>query len=328
VRTAFFRTLQQLAEQDSRIQLIIGDLGFGVVEPFAQRLPKQYLNCGIAEQNMAGIAAGMALSDKIVFIYSIANFPVLRCLEQLRNDICYHNSNVKIVSVGGGLSYGPLGMTHHATEDLAITRVLPGMMVVAPSDPWETAEATRALALHQGPAYLRLGRAGERLLSPPGARFALGKAIRVREGTDLSLISTGTMLETTLQVAERLATRGIHARVLSMHTLKPLDEESVLNAARETQAVVTIEEHSCVGGLGGAVAELLAESGLRRIRFKRCALPSAFISLVGSQEYLRAQYGLSEDGILNTIAPLLRGLRLGKDVATERLVSAKSSGKQ
>src|SRR5438876_9433678 len=188
MRAAFIRTLSELAEHDLRIKLIVGELGFGVVESFAERFPKQFLNAGVAEQNMTGIAAGMALSGKVVFTYSIANFPTLRCLEQVRNDVCYHNANVKIVAVGGGFAYGSLGATHHATEDLAIMRALPEMTVVAPGDPVEAEAATDAIAAHAGPCYLRLGRAGESRVHRASTDGQLGKAIEVRSGNDLALI--------------------------------------------------------------------------------------------------------------------------------------------
>ncbi len=305
MRTAFFRTLMEIAEQDDRVNLIVGDLGFGVVELFVKRFPKRYVNVGVAEQNMTSIAAGMALCGKVVFTYSIANFPTLRCLEQIRNDVCYHNANVKVITVGGGFAYGPLGMTHHATEDLAIMRALPGMVVVAPGDPIEVVHATRAIAAYPGPCYLRLGRVGEPTVHRPDVEFHLGKAITVREGSDVTLISTGGLLETTLRAAERLEEAGIHARVLSMHTIKPLDREAILAATRETRAIVTLEEHSVIGGLGGAVAEILAESGTRGVIFKRIGLPSAFSSHVGNQEYLRAACGLSDEGILRSLKPVL-----------------------
>lgn len=305
MRTAFFRTLLQLAEYDERINLIVGDIGFGVVEPFAERFPRRFLNAGVAEQNMTGIATGLALCNKVVFTYSIANFPTLRCLEQIRNDVCYHNANVKIVAVGGGFAYGSLGMTHHATEDLAIMRALPGMVVVAPGDPIEAEQATRAIVAHPGPCYLRLGRAGEVNVQRPRLAFEIGRAITVRDGGDVTLISTGGVLRTAVLVAERLAQEGVQARVLSMHTVKPLDTDAVLAAARETRAIVTIEEHSVIGGLGGAVAEVLAESDREKIAFKRVGLPSVFSSHVGSQEYLRAAYRLSEDQIFESLKPIL-----------------------
>jgi len=305
MRTAFFRTLLELAEVDDRVNLIVGDLGFGVVEPFVERFPERFLNAGVAEQNMTGIATGMALCGKVVFTYSIGNFATLRCLEQIRNDMCYHNANVKIVAVGGGLAYGSLGMTHHVTEDLAILRALPGMVVVAPGDPIEVEMATRAMVAHQGPCYLRLGRAGEPTIHQAGLRFKLGRAVTVQNGSDITLISTGGLLLQTTKVARLLGSEGVSVRVVSMHTLKPLDSEAVLAAARETRGIVTIEEHSITGGLGSAVAEVLAESGERRVPFKRLGLPSAFSSEVGDQNYLRSVHGLSEDGIMKSLKSII-----------------------
>jgi transketolase len=304
LRGAFFQTLVEMGEVDDRIFLIVADIGFGVVETFARKFPKRFLNIGVAEQNLTGVAAGVALSGKIVFTYSIANFPILRCIEQVRNDVCYHKANVKIVSVGGGYSYGALGMTHHATEDIAILRALPEMTVVAPGDPVEVRAATRAIVEHSGPVYFRLGRAGEPVLHESAIQFRLGKAIQVRDGDAITIISTGAMLQNAIQVADKLSARGMEARVLSMHTVKPLDEEAVLVAARETRAIVTLEEHSIIGGLGGAVAECLAESGLAT-PFKRLGLPSAFSSHIGSQEYLRSKSNLSPDSILNSLEQLM-----------------------
>jgi len=304
LRTTFFKTLMELAESDERIYLLVADIGFGVVEPFADKFPKRFLNVGVAEQNLTGVAAGIAITGKIVFTYSIANFPTLRCFEQIRNDVCYHKANVKIVSVGGGYSYGPLGMTHHATEDIAVLRALPEMTVVAPGDPVEVRAATRAIAAHQGPCYLRLGRAGEPTIHKSVVTFQLGKAIQVRDGDAITIISTGALLQNAVQAAEEMAARGVQARVLSMHTVKPLDEDAILAAARETRAIVTLEEHSVIGGLGGAVAECLAESGLS-VPFRRIGLPSAFSSHIGSQDYLRSQSNLSPAGILNALEPLL-----------------------
>jgi transketolase len=309
LRSAFVKALSELAEKDERIFLVVGDLGFGVMEPFAARFPLQYLNPGVAEQNMTGIAAGLAMSGKVVFTYSIANFPTLRCFEQIRNDVCYHNADVKIVSVGGGLGYGALGITHHATEDIAVMRALPRMTVVAPGDPVEAELATRALVDRPGPAYLRLGKSGEPLVHKPGVHFKLGEAIRVREGGEITLIAAGTMLLNTVQAGERLSKHGIEARILSMHTIKPLDTEAILAAARETAAIFTVEEHSIVGGLGSAVAETLAESGLQ-VNFKRLGLPPEFTTVVGSQEYLKNIYLLSTGGITNSVETSLRSWSL------------------
>ena len=260
MRSAFLRTIEELAAADPRINLIVGDLGFTVVEPFAKRFPNQFLNAGVAEQNMTGLAVGMALSGKIVFTYSIANFPTLRCLEQIRNDGCYHKADIKIVSVGGGLAYGALGSSHQATEDLAILRSLPGMTVVAPGDPVEAEYATRAVAAFPGPCYLRLGKAGEPLVHKRPIDFQLGRALTVTEGRDITIISTCAMLEPCFRAAERLEAGGLSIRLVSMHTVKPLDADAVCRAADETGAIMTVEEHQVTGGLGGAVAECLSRN--------------------------------------------------------------------
>jgi len=183
MRTAFIKTLCELAEQDERIWLLCGDLGYSVLEGFSSRFPNRFVNVGVAEQNMTGIAAGLALSGKVVFIYSIANFPVMRCLEQIRNDVCYHNLNVKIVTVGGGLTYGSLGYTHHGVEDIAVMRVLPNMTVIAPGDPVEARLATQAILNTPGPCYLRLGKAGEPVVHQIEPEFQVGKAISLQLGS-------------------------------------------------------------------------------------------------------------------------------------------------
>lgn len=307
MRNAFLDALFDMALVDERVTFITGDLGYRVVEKFMEQRPRQFLNAGVAEANMTGLAAGMALSGKVVFTYSIANFPTLRCLEQIRNDVCYHDANVKIVSIGGGFSYGSMGATHHAIEDLAIMRALPNLTVVAPGDPVETRAATRALVAHQGPCYLRLGKAGEPTVHGGQIDFRLGKAIRLREGSDLTLVSTGGMLQTAVKVADRLAAGGLKARVVSMHTLKPLDDEEVLAALRETGALFTLEEHSVVGGLGGAVAEVVAEVVPRGSLFKRLGMPSIFSPHMGSQEYLLAQHGLDAESVARTVVAALKG---------------------
>jgi transketolase len=306
MRTAFFRTLMELVQADPRVTLMVGDLGFGSVEPFAERFASQFVNAGVAEQNMTGVAAGMALSGRIVFTYSIANFPTLRCLEQIRNDVCYHSANVKVVAVGGGFVYGSLGSTHHATEDLAIMRALPNLTVVAPGDPGEAAAATAAVAAHPGPCYLRLGRAGEANVHNSPPHFVLGRAIQLTDGTDVSVISTGGMLETAARAAEMLTRDGISVRLLSMHTVKPIDLEAIVAAAHETDAVVTLEEHSITGGLGGAVAEVLAELGERRPLFRRLGLAPGFVGVAGTQDYLRERAGLDPQSVAAAVRQLLQ----------------------
>ena len=305
MRSAFLRTIEELAAADPRINLIVGDLGFTVVEPFAKRFPNQFLNAGVAEQNMTGLAVGMALSGKIVFTYSIANFPTLRCLEQIRNDGCYHKADIKIVSVGGGLAYGALGSSHQATEDLAILRSLPGMTVVAPGDPVEAEYATRAVAAFPGPCYLRLGKAGEPLVHKRPIDFQLGRALTVTEGRDITIISTGAMLEPCFRAAERLEAGGLSIRLVSMHTVKPLDADAVCRAADETGAIMTVEEHQVLGGLGGAVAEVLAQQRPTHPPFRILGIKDAFCRVVGGQDYLRKASGLSVEDIERTARELV-----------------------
>jgi transketolase len=305
VRTSFIEQLFELAAKDPRIMLVVGDLGFGVVTRFMNELPQQFINAGVAEQNMTGIAAGLALSGRIVFTYSIANFPTVRCLEQLRNDVCYHKANVKVIAIGGGLSYGSLGVSHHATEDLAFARALPNLTVLAPNDASEAAAATRAIAKLDGPCYMRLDRSTERMDWSAAPPFQLGRARTVRDGTDLTIIAAGGLLRMAVEAADVMATKGLGTRVISMHTIKPLDEQAIRAAATETNAIFTLEEHSITGGLGSAVAEFLSESQSRGVPFLRLGLPPEFSSKIGDQAYLRAQYGLDVPTIVRRVTAML-----------------------
>jgi transketolase len=304
MRTAFIKTLEEEALNNEKINLLVGDLGFGVVMDFAKRFPDRFLNPGVAEQNMTGIAAGLAMTDKIVFTYSIANFPTIRPYEQIRNDICYHNANVKVVAVGGGFCYGALGPTHFATEDIAALRVLPNMVVVAPGDPWEARAATKALIGYNGPAYLRLGRAGEPEVHSGEIDFPFGKAIVIKEGSDITLISTGGMLYNIVKASEKLEKQGISVRVVSMPFIKPLDEAAIIESVNNTGCLLTVEEHSVIGGLGSAVSEVIAESG-QNTKFKRLGMPSQFPDRVGSQDFLKNKYGLDVDSIVNSALSII-----------------------
>ncbi len=306
MRDHFIKRLTTLAAEEPRILLITGDLGFGVLEEFQKRFPRQYLNAGVAEQNMTGLACGLALEGRIVFTYSIANFPVLRCLEQVRNDICYHEANVKIVSIGGGFSYGPLGFSHHGTEDLSILRTMPGMTVVAPGDPWEVEEATAALVRMKGPAYLRLDKSAAGTTGRERERFEIGRARRLMEGGDVTLIATGGILGESLKAADRLLKEKIRCRVVSMHTVQPLDRDEVLAAARETGGIVTIEEQTVLGGLGGAVAETCLESGVLPAAFLRLGIREGFAKTAGSQDYLRKNHNLDSVSLIGVVKGLLK----------------------
>lgn len=308
MRDAFCNTMVELAAADPRLVLISADLGFGIFNEFVERFPNQFLNVGVAEQSMIGVATGMALSGWTVFAYSIGNFPTLRCLEQIRNDAAYHEANVNIVCSGGGFTYGNLGMSHHATEDLSIMRSVPGVTVVAPCDAWEAQQATRALASRPGVGYLRLEKNVAHRTERPGERFEIGKARRLREGEDVTLIAAGGIMAHALKAADELAKTGISARVVSMHTLSPIDQSEIVSAMRSTRAIVTIEENIISGGLGGAVAEFVAENaatlGFGGL-FRRVALRQAAAAIVGDQEYLRSYYGIDCNAIVSTVRSLV-----------------------
>jgi transketolase len=297
MRDAFIAELMDLAEHDASVMLITGDLGFGVLNQYMERFPQQFLNAGVAEQNMTGLAAGLALEGHKVYTYSIGNFTTLRCLEQLRNDVCYHDADVTAVAVGGGFSYGQLGMSHFATEDLAILRALPNMMVVAPSDPWETRLLTRQMAAVPGPKYLRLdkGKAG---LPIDESDVTVGKVRTVRQGQAITIVTIGAILSEALKAAETLSADGIEARILSVHTLKPLDAAPLVAAAHETGGIVCVEEHSTVGGLTGAVAQLCLEHGAAPRRFGSVGLNDIYPTIVGDQDYLRAAYHMDATAIV------------------------------
>ncbi|MES2376119.1 MAG: transketolase C-terminal domain-containing protein [Bacteroidota bacterium] len=306
MRDHFIEQLTALAAVDKRIILITGDLGFGVLTNFASTYPDQYINAGVAEQNMTGIASGLGIEGKIAFTYSIGNFCTLRCLEQIRNDACYHNANVTIVSVGGGFSYGALGYSHHATEDIAIMRALPNIRVFVPGDFWETTEITKAIVKLQGVNYLRLDKSSAGYTNKTDEIFEVGKARILREGADMTILATGGILEVALNAADELSEQGINCRVLSIHTIKPIDKEAIINASANTGGIITLEEHTVDGGLGGAVAEVLMESGVYPKKFKKIGLASQFSTIVGSQTYLREKYGLDQTTLVSTVKSLVK----------------------
>jgi transketolase len=318
VRDAFVATLTRAARNDPRVMLITGDLGFGVLTGFAAAFPAQFLNVGVAEANMMGVATGLALDGRIVFTYSIANFPTLRCLEQIRNDAAYHEANVKVVAVGGGFSYGALGMSHHATEDLAILRSIPGITVVSPGCLWEAEEAAEALVRTHGTCYLRLDKSDAGRTNRPGEVFELGRMRRLRDGHDITLIATGGILGAALRAADQLAADGLRARVLSAHTIRPFDDRAVVEAARDTGGIVTVEEHVVDGGLGGLVAETCLEAGVAPRGFYRIGLRSGFSSIVGSQEYLRSRHGMDARTIAAKAQEVAAGARVVSRVERQR----------
>ncbi len=311
MRDTFVRALMAIARRDKRVMLLTGDLGFGVLTPFAEAFPEQFLNVGVAEQNMTGVATGLALEGRIVFTYSIGNFPTLRCLEQIRNDVCYHNANVKIVCIGGGFCYGALGISHHATEDLAIMRVLPQMQVMAPGDPAETHLITQIAYEASGPCYLRLGRGGEAKVHQNPVKVSLGQGIPLYPQGDVALLATGGILGQAVTARQILGDQGVSASLHSLPFLQPLDHDLIRRLAQTSRLVVTIEEHNIIGGLGGAAAEVLAELPGPKAPLLRLGLRAGFSCEVGDQEYLRKTYGLSPEAISQSVREAL--LKSGKE---------------
>ncbi len=303
VRNAFIRGLTSLAAADPSVVFLTADLGYKIFDDFATRFPGRFMNAGVAESNMVGVAAGLALGGFRPFIYSIVPFATLRCFEQIRNDVCYNHVPVTIVGVGGGYSYGPNGPTHHALEDIAAMRSLPNMTVICPGDPVETELAVAALGAHREPTYLRLGRAGDPVVHREPPQFQIGKAITMRSGSDCTLISTGGMLPVAMEAAVLLA-NDISCRVVSMHTVKPLDEVTLSECCRETEALFTLEEHSRIGGLGSAVGEWLSDNNLQ-FPLHSFGTRDSFMHVSGSQEYLRDDQGLSAPRIAARIAAQL-----------------------
>lgn len=301
MRITFVHTLLKLAQKNKKIMLLTGDLGYSVFEEYIQKLPDQYINMGVAEQNMTGVAAGMALEGKIPLIYSIAPFVTMRNFEQIRNDVCYQDLNVKIIGVGAGFSYGPYGHSHHALEDIGILRTLANLRIYCPGDPTEVEVLTESALTHIGPVYLRLGKAGEPKIQENTSKIIPGKAFVIKEGKDITLIGTSTLLYRAYEVAKKLESEfGISVKLMSMHTIKPLDTQAIITSSRTTNAIFTIEEHSIIGGLGSAVAEVIAENNISTT-FKRIGVPDRFTKVIGKQEYMRSANNLSIDQIINTI---------------------------
>ena len=305
MRDAFVRALMRQMEADPRVVLITGDLGFGVLRPVKERFPDRLVNAGIAEQSMVGLAAGLAMTGRKVAVYSIGNFPTLRPLEQIRNDCAYHGLDVKIVCVGGGFVYGSLGMSHHATEDMAVLRAIPGITCFTPGDPAETEALVPVMFDVKGTCYLRLGRGNEpyaheeRIIS-----WTFPKAVRLRTGRDLAILSAGGILIELKRAAEMLEERGISAEVVSFPCLKPLDREAVLDLAERHRDIITVEEHNVIGGLGSAVSEVIAETGAG-CRVHRMGLKDCFTTVVGSQSYLRHVYGMDAEAIAEKAASIV-----------------------
>lgn len=310
MRDTFVRTLIEIARQDKDVLLVTGDLGFGVLKPFWEQLPDQFINIGIDEQNMTGFAAGLSLEGKTVFTYSIGNFPTLRCLEQIRNDCAYHNANVKIVCVGGGFVYGSLGMSHHATEDLGVMRALPGVTIFAPADLAEAEAATWAIYKQSGTCYLRLGRGGEpRLHSSPVNEEDVLSAIKCNDGKDAVIFSTGAIADEVIEAIRMLNEKGLSIAHYTFPRLKPIDEKTIRECAEKYPYIFTVEEHNVIGGLGSAVSEIVSAVDLaqsvNKTVVKRIGIQDEYCSIVGTQKYLRSKVGIDAKSIFEFLAKVI-----------------------
>ena len=288
MRNAFADELTKLGTEDARVVMLSGDIGNRLFDKFKDKHPSRFFNCGVAEANMMGVAAGMAMNGLRPVAYTITPFVTTRCLEQIRTDVCYHEVPVTIVAVGAGLAYSGLGPTHHACEDISFLRSIPNMVVICPGDAFEVRGALRAAMQQDRPVYIRMGKKGEPVVHKgPIADFVIGKAITVEEGSDVCLLSTGNMLPEAVEAAHALKDKNLSAEVVSFHTVKPLDEEKLKQAFARFKLVATIEEHSLIGGFGAAVSEWLLDSQTPHRKFLRFGTPDAFFKKSGEQEYAR-----------------------------------------
>lgn len=298
MRNAFISSLLTIAQHNSKVVLLTGDLGYTVFEPFKIKFPQRFFNMGAAEANMIGVALGMSKSGLIPIVYSIATFATMRGFEQIRTDICLHNANVKIIGTGAGLSYGHAGPTHHALEDIALMRLLPNMTIICPSDPLMAKVATEKAILHKGPIYLRLGKRGEPAIHKELHNFEIGKGIWLRRGEKIAIIATGNLVHTAVETAAILRKAGFNPTIIDMHTIKPIDTSTIKKLLINHTFVYTLEEHSIIGGIGSAVAETIAELRLSsRHHFARFGIRDTFIDVVGNQNYLRSVYKLTPQHI-------------------------------
>lgn len=296
----------ELAKKDERIFFIGSDLGYETLKNFKNDIPRRFFMEGVSEANLVGMASGLAMEGKIVYVNTIATFLSRRCFEQIVLDMALHHANVRLIANGGGLVYAPLGPTHLAIDDIAILRAVPGMTIVAPCDAQEMKRLMPLTVDYQGPMYIRLGKGGDPVVSSDSIPFAIGHAMPIREGRDVLLVTTGITLRLALKAADILKNAGIEAAVLHMPTIKPLDTGTLLHYMNGVTAVLTVEEHTVLGGLGSAVAETMVEAGFNAVkRFKRIGIPDVFSDRYGSQDDLMAYYGIDAPHICAAAKELL-----------------------
>lgn len=306
MRNAFADEMLALAWKDPRVVLLSADIGNRLFDKLKAEFPDRFYNCGVAEANMIGVAAGMAQSGLRPFCYTITPFITYRCMEQIRVDLCYHHLPVTVVGTGSGLSYASLGGTHHSCEEMGMLRLLPGLTVGGPADAAELRALLRDSLNQNGPVYLRIGKKGEPQMHPEVPALTFGKSVTLREGTEACILSIGTVLPEAVAAAEKLAAKGISTRVGSFPTLKPLDEKCLHEVFSAFKVVATLEEHSILGGLGGSVAEWKADHPELKGRLVRLGTPDEFLHLTCEQEEAREHYGLTAEGIAGRIESLLR----------------------
>lgn len=305
MRQACLDMVYQLAKKDERIFFIGSDLGIGTLDQFKEEMPDRFFMEGVSEANIIGMAAGLALEGKIPYINTLATFITRRCFEQIVLDLCLHNVNVRLIGNGGGLVYAPLGPTHEAIEDLAILRAVPNMTIVAPADADEMRRFMPLTVEHQGPIYIRLAKGYDPVVTTDDTPFEIGKAIPMRDGTDALILTTGITLQSALAAADTLTEQGIEVGVLHVHTIKPLDTEAILDYTARVPIIVTVEEHTVIGGLGSAVAEIIAEANFEPAkRFKRIGIPDVFPDQYGSQESLMERYRITAANLISVINDL------------------------
>ena len=302
MRNAFADEVTKLGAADPRVVLLSGDIGNKLFDKFKESAPGRFFNCGVAEANMMGVAAGMALSGLRPIVYTITPFTTTRCFEQIRVDVCYHKAPVIIVGTGSGLSYADLGPTHHSCEDMAILRTLPDMTVMAPGDAMELRAGLRAALKHDGPVYMRIGKKGEPQIHAAEPELRIGAALTVRFGDDVCLVSTGVMLPIAMEAAKLLEERHVSARVESFPTVKPLDTARLAELFARHAVVAVVEEHGRIGGLAGAIAEWLAAQDRPRARLVSFGTGDEFMHEVGSTEYARRKFGLTAENIARQVA--------------------------
>jgi len=305
MRNAFAKEITKLGIADERIVLLSGDIGNRLFDDFKSACPGRFFNCGVAEANMIGLAAGLAMSGFRPVCYTITPFVTYRCLEQIRIDVCYHNVPVTIVGTGSGLSYASLGATHHSCEEMGMLRLLPGMTVLAPADSFEVQACLQAVMRENRPAYLRIGKKGEPRVHAKQPAYNIGESIVLREGNDVAFIAAGTILPVVLAAADALAATGLSVGVASMPSVKPMDLALLDRVFRQCRLVATVEEHSVLGGLGGSVAEWLSDQAAPRARLVRFGTADEFLHNVGEQDEARAHFGLTAEGIAGKVASVL-----------------------